>query len=146
MSAAHPRVVVVGGANLDIKGKAAGILMPRTSNPGNITICPGGVARNIAEDLARLDVDSVLISAFGTDAFSRLLTDETRAAGVNLDHSLFVDDATTSIFVAMMTHLGDLDSAIADMGILDRLTPDVLQRREDVLRGSRQLMPDHRVS
>ena len=47
------RLIVVGGMNLDLLGVPAGPLLPRDSNPGKITLRPGGVGRNIAEKLAK---------------------------------------------------------------------------------------------
>jgi len=44
------RVVVIGGAGLDIKGRLLEPLIEKTSNPGRLTISVGGVARNIAEN------------------------------------------------------------------------------------------------
>ena len=39
------RLIVVGGMNLDLLGVPAGPLLPRDSNPGKITLRPGGVGR-----------------------------------------------------------------------------------------------------
>ncbi|MFN0194315.1 MAG: PfkB family carbohydrate kinase, partial [Aestuariivirga sp.] len=47
-------VVAIGGANIDIKAKALGNVLPGTSNPGTVSVSPGGVARNIAHNLAVL--------------------------------------------------------------------------------------------
>ncbi|MHB2019591.1 MAG: carbohydrate kinase family protein [Candidatus Xenobia bacterium] len=138
----NPTVTVIGGANLDIKGKASGQLVAHTSNPGRVDMSAGGVARNIAENLARLDVRSVLLAAFGKDPWGDMLLDSTRESGVEVGHSLIVSDVPTSLFVALMNHRGDLDSAIADMSIIDSLTPDYLQQKEDVLRQSEFLVLD----
>ena len=47
-------VVVVGGANVDVKARSTAALVARTSNPGTVVRTPGGVGRNVAENLARL--------------------------------------------------------------------------------------------
>ena len=60
-------VVVVGGANMDIKAQVTGELMGATSHPGRTSQAPGGVARNVAENLARLGVATRLITAVGQD-------------------------------------------------------------------------------
>ncbi|HEY3997471.1 MAG TPA: carbohydrate kinase family protein [Candidatus Xenobia bacterium] len=129
----QPTVVVVGGANLDIKGKPHVTLVAHTSNPGQIDLTAGGVGRNIAENLARLGVRTRLITVFGEDAFGRTLAEKTAEPGVDVSPSLFLPDAITSLFVAVMTHRGDLETAIADMGILDRMTPEFLETRRAVL-------------
>jgi pseudouridine kinase len=48
------RVVVVGGINADLKARTTAPLVPGTSNPGTATLTPGGVGRNVAENLAHL--------------------------------------------------------------------------------------------
>ena len=40
------RVIVIGGANVDIKGRSNGPVIARTSNPGQVTVAAGGVAAN----------------------------------------------------------------------------------------------------
>lgn len=46
--------VVIGGANMDILGTPGQALTPGSSTPGTVSYSPGGVGRNIAENLARL--------------------------------------------------------------------------------------------
>ena len=64
-------VLALGGANLDISASPDRRLCPGDSTPGQVRCSPGGVARNVAENLARLGHDSRLLSAVG---------DETRGA------------------------------------------------------------------
>ena len=56
-------ILIIGAAGLDTKGRAIGPLQPGTSNPGSIRTSVGGVARNVAENLARLGEHAVLLSA-----------------------------------------------------------------------------------
>ena len=42
-----PYIVGVGGANLDICGRAGGQILERDSNIGSIHLSSGGVCRNI---------------------------------------------------------------------------------------------------
>ncbi|MGH2882951.1 MAG: PfkB family carbohydrate kinase, partial [Solirubrobacteraceae bacterium] len=64
----QPGVVVIGGANLDVKARSAARMTAGTSNPGHGSIVAGGVARNIAENLARLGTRTFLVAAIGRDA------------------------------------------------------------------------------
>ena len=52
----NPYVCVVGAVNLDICGRPSRKLIFRDSNPGTVTLTPGGVGRNIAHDLRLLGV------------------------------------------------------------------------------------------
>ena len=60
------RVVVVGGANVDIQGQVLRAFIPGDSNPGRIVRACGGVGRNIAENCARLGMPTWFIAASAT--------------------------------------------------------------------------------
>src|SRR5688500_15492896 len=82
----EPSVVVVGGANLDIKARSAATAILGTSNPGSGSMAAGGVGRNVAENLARLGTPTYLIAAVGDDPMGERLLADTASAGVRLDH------------------------------------------------------------
>jgi hypothetical protein len=65
---AHGRVIVVGGSNQDLIGRPTqGVtLQVGTSNPGQLIRSWGGVARNVAEVLGRLNARPCLVSVVGT--------------------------------------------------------------------------------
>ncbi|MCE1246563.1 MAG: carbohydrate kinase family protein [Firmicutes bacterium] len=138
----EPHVVVIGASNLDIKGKSFKTVVPYTSNPGQVEISAGGVGRNIAENLARLGINTTLISAVANDPFSDFLINETRNAGVDMDHVINVEDISSSLFLAVLNHRGDLMSAISDMAILNSITPDKLKERETVIRTADYIIVD----
>ena len=73
-------VIVVGGANMDLKCRIAGPEIMATSNPGDISFMPGGVGRNVAETLARLGLPTALIAAVGQDTMGDALIIKTGAA------------------------------------------------------------------
>ncbi|MBO7431158.1 MAG: carbohydrate kinase family protein [Spirochaetia bacterium] len=56
------KVVTVGTVYVDIKGYPSGDFIPTGRNVGDIKYFHGGVARNIAEDVAKLGEDSILVS------------------------------------------------------------------------------------
>ena len=75
--------MVIGGANLDITGKAiSSSSITAQSHMGSITKSAGGVARNIAESLGRLGQSVTLLSAFGDDQDSLNMQDELSSAHV----------------------------------------------------------------
>ena len=51
---------ILGAAAIDTKGRAAGPILPEMLNPGDIRVSVSGVARNIAENLARLGLPALL--------------------------------------------------------------------------------------
>src|SRR5512143_3414979 len=77
-------LLAIGSAALDIKTRLTRAPLPTTDVPGQITLKPGGAARNIAENLARLGVPIVFAGIMGTDPQARLLIELSRAAGLNV--------------------------------------------------------------
>jgi pseudouridine kinase len=126
-------VVVVGGANWDIFGFSAGPFLLRDSNPGHIEDSPGGVARNIAENLARLGVETHLITAFGSDDPSRRLAQSCRNANIDAGSSLTVEKVPGSRYLAALDEDGNLVGAVSDMRALEALTPEALADRSELL-------------
>ncbi len=57
-------ISLIGGANIDILAKSYSPLKDFDSNPGKVNISFGGVGRNIADNLARLDQKVSLITVF----------------------------------------------------------------------------------
>jgi pseudouridine kinase len=82
------QVTVVGGANTDIVGHSKAALVAHDSNPGVVSVSSGGVARNIAENLARLRVRTSLVTAFGADTHGRELERACRALRIDTAASL----------------------------------------------------------
>src|SRR5438128_420509 len=108
------RVFVIGGANVDVKGRAGGRFIAGTSNPGMVTVTPGGVARNIAQNLARLGLDVALIAAVGDDGNGRLIAEMTEKAGVDCARLMRVDVATGT-YLAIVDENGEMVAAVNDM-------------------------------
>ncbi len=118
-------VCVVGAANMDIAGHSRAALLRGDSNPGEIEFSPGGVARNVAENLARLGRPSRrvhLISAVGADDFGRRLITATQASGVDVGLVGVFEDARTATYLALHGPNGDMALAVNDMAILARLS------------------------
>lgn len=70
-------IVVVGAVFVDIKGFPISQYIPGGRNAGNITQVHGGVCRNIAEDIANLELRPTLVSlvddsGIGTDVILKL--------------------------------------------------------------------------
>jgi pseudouridine kinase len=125
-------VIVVGGANVDIKCKTIESNRLGTSNPGIVTLTAGGVGRNIAHNLARLGVSVSLISVVGEDVHGKAVLSATATAGV--DTALMTVSATpTGTYVAILDHDGEMVTALSDMRCADEIVPAlILDRREEI--------------
>jgi pseudouridine kinase len=138
---ASPLVVVVGGANVDVKACTTAPLVAATSNPGTVVRTPGGVGRNVAENLARLGSRVALVSVVGSDPDGDWLLDETAAAGV--DVSTVLRGGQTGRYVAVLGADGDLAVGVSDMAATDAVTPEVLDH--DLLRSAALVVVDGNI-
>lgn len=124
--ARRPRITVVGGANADIIGIPDGRFRLRDSNPGHVRRSPGGVARNIAENLARIGAEARLVTAFGDDEIATWLKQECSDDGIDISYSVDVSGTPGCRYLAVLDAAGDLAAAVNDMRALDALTPEML--------------------
>lgn len=129
-------VVVIGGANMDIVAQAGTPLIESDSTPGNIRCAPGGVARNVAENLARLGQDARLVSVAGNDPFGTLLIQATCDAGVDVTDFRVLPTCRTSTYLSVHGVDGDMTVAVNDMGIIESITPDYLRSVQMRLQGA----------
>ncbi len=85
-------VVIIGSANIDVAGYSHESLNYADSNPGKIKFTPGGVGRNIAQNLALLGNKAWLLSAVGSDFYGQSLLTQTNQSGVYVDKCLIVPE------------------------------------------------------
>ena len=117
----HPgTAVVVGGMVLDVTASPGphARLRRGSSTPGAVLQNPGGVARNIAEGLARLVGDAgpapMLISAVGDDVAGRALIDAWRALGGDTRGVRVCTGASTPVVATVLDHDGEVAASVAD--------------------------------
>ncbi|GAB7003672.1 PfkB family carbohydrate kinase [Nocardioides sp. AN3] len=115
-------VVVVGGANIDLKARSRAPVVPGTSNPGRATLSPGGVGRNIADNLARLGTATTLVTAVGADLLGDDLLGSTATAGVDIS-CVRRTQLPTGTYTAVLDEGGELVVAVADMAAVESLSP-----------------------
>ena len=141
MGSIKTEMIVIGGANMDIKAKADGALIAGSSNPGRVTTSPGGVARNIAHNLARLGVKAGLITAVGNDAYGRDIITRARAAGIDVSMAITTAEPTGT-YVATLDETGEMSVAVNDMAGVAELTVATLKHRHDRLENARLIVAD----
>ena len=80
-------VFVIGAVNMDLAGTPTNPLREGDSNPGHITLTPGGVGRNIAENLRLLGRKVSLITIMGDDPYAEMIREHCLKAGIDLQYS-----------------------------------------------------------
>ena len=129
-------VCVVGASNIDIQGRPWSKLVARDSNIGTVRFSPGGVGRNIAENLARLSVRTRLISAVGNDAYGLGILEDARKLGLDMSGSLIAGGRDTSVYLCILDEANDMALAINDMALSDAITIDFIESRRRLIEDS----------
>ncbi|MBQ9647320.1 MAG: bifunctional hydroxymethylpyrimidine kinase/phosphomethylpyrimidine kinase [Oscillospiraceae bacterium] len=139
-------IAVAGGVNVDIGARPFQRLRTKDSNPGHVHTSLGGVGRNIAHDLRLLGAEVELLTALGGDGYARAMAESCAALGIGLGHALRVPDMRTSTYVYISDERGDMELAVSDMTICEKLTPDYFAAHLDVLNGAALVVADTNLS
>jgi pseudouridine kinase len=135
-------VCVVGGANIDVEGRVPGSLAFADSNPGIVRRSPGGVGRNISENLARLKVPTRLITAFGRDQDGTWLHGKTADAGVDLADCVWSEAAPTATYLSVIDNTGEMVVAVNDMAVMASLDRASLDARGESISNAAVVVAD----
>lgn len=138
----HIYAVGVGGANIDLCGRAYAPIEPRDSNPGEIEISAGGVTRNICDNLARLGADVKLVSAVGDDLFAQIICEQSAQAGIDVSHIYHTPGRSSSMYLAILDNSGDMHVALSDMHVLQNLPLDYLERKRELIANAAVVVTD----
>jgi len=130
MSKSEHHAIVIGAAGFDIK------VWPQTLavEPGHIQWSAGGVARNIAENLTRLDTEVHLITAVGNDRAGEDLLAELEQLDIDTSASAICEDQHTAAYVALYQADGQLRLAFDDMVVARAITPKHLIRKRSLFK------------
>lgn len=139
-------ITVLGAANIDIGGSPNGVLLSHDSNPGTIRTSHGGVGRNIAHNLSLLGNSVKFITALGDDEYGHKIIETMNRLAVDVHESLITRENQTSIYLYINDGAGDMNVAINDMAIYDKITPAFLQSKLETLRHSAAVVLDANLS
>jgi pseudouridine kinase len=121
--AARERIVCAGNAALDRTFALAGPARMATSNPAQVRAGFGGVARNVADNLARLGVATALVTQVGDDAGGRALRDDCAARGIDVRHVTLTAHHPTSEYVAIIDPQRELVIGASASAAIDAMSP-----------------------
>ncbi len=142
----EPYVLVVGAASIDSKGRAGVPLIPGSSAPGKVRVTVGGTARNNAENLARLGVETVLLSAIGRGGSGKRILNNAAEVGIKTDFCIVSEDQRTSAYLALLDESGNLVMSVDDMNVMSCITPKTIESRRDVVKQAEMVVLDSNLS
>ncbi|WP_202694895.1 PfkB family carbohydrate kinase [Petrotoga sp. 8T1HF07.NaAc.6.1] len=126
-------VSVIGGINTDFKGSSYEKLSLKTSNPGRIFYSSGGVARNVAHNLCKLEVPVNLFGAVGNDVFGEIILAELNNLKVNTNFIKICDNSRTGVYLAILDEKKDMFVSISDMDIINEININYIKKHKDTL-------------
>jgi len=138
-------VCIIGGANMDIHGFPRGRFNYRDSNPGIVKSSPGGVGRNIGENLARMGIKVKLISALGNDERGIEILENAKIIGLDMEDTLIVEGGRTSTYLSILDDRGDMVAAVADMEIVEKLDIGFVKSKRHIIKDSRLCIIDTNI-
>ncbi|WP_459129075.1 PfkB family carbohydrate kinase [Guggenheimella bovis] len=139
------KVTLIGALNVDYQGFSYNKLNLGDCNVGWIHTTSGGVARNIAEVMKRLDNDVSLISVVGNDHIGEMLRKNVLDLGID-SSGIFIHEGTSSSFSAILGHDGELGLGLSDMRMIETLSVEELQKEAEKIRASDVIVLDTCVS
>lgn len=138
--------VVVGGVNMDICGRSFRPLVAADSNPGTVSLSLGGVGRNIAHNLALMGAEVRLFTAYGNDGYGQQLAAGCSEQGIDMSHALRLPGEQTSTYLYIADESGEMQLAVSDMAICEKITPAYLRSNLSVLQNAQVVVADTNIS
>ncbi len=135
-------VLVIGASGIDLVGRLESDIQIGTSNPAQIRFSFGGVARNVAENLARLGQPVTLLTVVGEDRDGEALITHTTKAGVNTDRILRTAERHTGTYLAVVNQAGELQFALDDMNAVELLDSEYIRSNQALFKEASGLFVD----
>ena len=132
----HGYILGIGAANIDVMGRSRRVLVPEDSNPGHIELSVGGATHNACENAARLSVPVSLLTVTGEDHFGSIIRTACQKAGINTDHFITFPDCPSSSYMSVHNRDGEMNIAVSDMSILQKLTVEDLEKKRPLIEGA----------
>ena len=105
-------MLVIGAVFVDVKGFSYGTYVPEGTNIGDVQMMPGGVCRNVAEDLAKLGVPAQFVSMVDDTAMGRDVRDGLATLGIDTSHVIAAEKGM-GVWMAILDENGDLRGSIS---------------------------------
>ena len=117
-------VVVIGASFMDVKGFPHDIYLPTGRNMGRVEYIHGGVARNVVEDIANIELRPTYISLVDDTPLGEAVYKKLKSHKVNMDYVLTVPNGMGT-WLAVFDNNGDVAGSISSrpnfMPVLDVL-------------------------
>ncbi len=105
-------IVVIGAAFVDIKGFPYDVYIPDGRNAGRVEYVHGGVARNVVEDIANVELRPTYLGLVDDSPLGEAVVQKLKNHKVNCDYVLKKDDGMGT-WLAVFDNNGDVAGSIS---------------------------------
>lgn len=134
-----PLVTVIGTVFVDCKGFSKNQYIPTGRNLGNIQFVHGGVGRNVAENLAMLELNTSFVSSVDTTGLGGEIIDRLQNVHVHTDYMRRVNQGM-GMWLAVLDENGNLAGSISQMPQLDELEAAIEAFGQDIIQRSSHIV------
>ncbi len=132
-------IVVIGTAFVDIKGFPEEQYIPDGRNAGRVEYIHGGVARNVVEDIANIELRPTYLGIVDETPMGRDVLEKLRRHKVNVDYVLTRPDGMGT-WLAVFDNNGDVAGSISKrpnayplVGLLERQGDEIFSKASSVV-------------
>lgn len=139
-------ITVIGGIKGKIVANAEEQMMAAQQNAGTITVSYGGTGRNIAENLARLGVDTAFVAAAGNDFVGKGAKLELEALGTDTSQFHLIEGQNTAMNISILDIVGDLEFGVDNVDVYSCMDTKKIEQALPMLNDSKMVCVDGSLS
>lgn len=128
-------IVVIGSTFVDIKGYPLGQYISDGRNAGKIENVHGGVARNVVEDIANMELRPSFVSLVDDTGAGQDVINKLNHHKVDTTYVRSVPDGM-GVWLAIFDHNGDLVSSISKRPVLEPLATILQEKGDEIVANS----------
>ena len=124
-------IVVVGNVFVDVKGYPDGMYIPAGRNSGRVEIYHGGVGRNVAEDIANVELRPRFVSMVDNNAQGQEVLDKLKKHKVDTRYIASVPDGM-GMWLAVFDNTGDIMASISKRPNMDAMAALLDEKGDEI--------------
>ena len=128
-------IVVVGAVFVDVKGFPEDVYLPTGRKAGNIEIVHGGVGRNVAEDIANVELRPTFVGLVDESAEGQEVRKQLQRHKVNTDYLVTAPDGM-GMWLAVFDEGGDLAGSISKRPNLKPLLELIQEKGDEIFKNA----------
>ena len=125
-------IVVFGAVFVDIKGYPIDQYIPSGRNVGRVIQVHGGVSRNVAEDIANLELRPTYVSVVDDTGIGQDVIDKLKRHKVNTDYIVKTPDGLGT-WLAIFDNNGDVVASISKRPDLSRIAEVIKEHGDEII-------------